>query len=426
MQKRMKMDEGCAAFVYDNRFISETYERMWIEIGMGFATMGNSEKAIRSFKYSLKHNPNSGVALYELGKSYLECDYLESVGEVAQKLGSYEEYQFYSNCLFGHFYLKKNDIMKSYDHFKKAGINSEMYDSCYLYGIGLMYEAVGNDGMAYKFFLRHHNYFNLYNKNVEILFRLAIIYKKERVYSMVPKIFNILLQMKDIRPLKKNDIYVQIAHTQELKNDNESAMNTISNILKNDSKYIFAIRLKAWILFKVGDYAKAESYLKSVIKIYGGDSYLWYLLARSRFELKKIEESFDSYRVALITERGNHWYWNSAGVLYFMNKQYEEARVNFMNALKIEPDFDEAKYNYNMACEMIGLDSEEKRNSGVGCGDAEGSGGSQTWDVRPDISNTPYFTTQLFLGGPIYKYDKSKIESFDLPVESILNKTLKS
>ncbi|KAM0673522.1 glucose repression mediator protein [Gurleya vavrai] len=381
---------------------------LWLEIAHGYAMMGVYKTSIQLYQNSLFYDKENVNALYGLGKLYIGTMDLKQAREIISKLENNGNEEFKISVIKGHYYLKKNEIDKSYKYFKKACDMSGGYDSFFLYGLGLFYEAIGNNELAKKIYLRHYNQYNFYDLNVDILFRLGVIFKNEKDEDIAMRIFNVLLQMNDLRIIDKNDVNLQIAHFFEKKNDFETSKFIIIKIIQNEPENLHACRLLAWVFFKFKKYEECIDFLS---KTYDEieDAYIFYILGRCFYSLKRYNEAFEMYRKAIICDKLNPWFWNSIGILYLKNEQYKESKKKFLTAIQIDNRFFEPKKNLKLS-NIIQHSEKDKENT-------EKNHKIQYLDVIPDIQNTPYFNAQNFLGGPIYNVDKNKINSYELNLD---------
>ncbi|KAM0688571.1 glucose repression mediator protein [Conglomerata obtusa] len=399
---------------------SDNIQCLWVDIAHGYAIIGIYDTSIQAYKNALFYDKDNVKALYGLGKLYIAIQDFNNAKEIINQVDSIKNEEFKTSVLKGHYYLKKNEIEKSYKSFEKACETVDEYDSYLLYGVGLFYEAINKNEIAGKIYLRHYNQYNFYDLNVELLFRLGIIYKNDNNEDIAMRIFNVLLQMNDLRSIVKDDVNVQIAHLLEKKQEYKTAKLIAYDILSKNPAHIFSCRLMSWILFKE---EKFDELIEFIIKITPlvNDAYVYYILARAYFNQKKFAESFETYRKSILQDKSNPWFWNSIGMLYYKNNQIKEARGKFETAIELEQNFTEAKFNLAL-CDQIEelVNGEEKSKQELE--DLKIKNNLDALEVEPDIENTPYFKAQLFLGGPVYKLDKNKIESYELPIDKIVLK----
>lgn len=409
--------------------LSFEFEQTWLDIASGYAILGKYETALQAYKNALIHNPFNAVALYGMGKISLALNDLKTAKDVIEKLNRLTNEKFKFSVLSGHLYLKENNIDKAFMNLKIAAESVEEYDSYYLYGIGLFYEAIENYDVASKIFLRHYHQYTFYEMNVDLLFRLGMIYKNKNTEDIALRMFNVLLQMDDLLILKREDVTVQIAHILEKNGNHEKANKVIEVILQKNGEHIFSHRLSFWTYYKENSFDSGLEYFHQLaLKLQ--DPYLFYLLGRIYFTLNNNEQCFEMYRNAILKSRTDPWLWNSIGILYMKNKQYEEAKNKFITALSLDTEFEEGKHNLTICILLKNEDEEEieklnsknllLKNKYMEYKEKN----PEPLDVFPDLGNSLYFKTQLFLGGPVYTYNKSKAQKFDLPYDEIASKTM--
>lgn len=386
-----------------NEFVEDAQE-IWINIAQGYANIGIYSTSIQAYLNALCYDRENVFVLYGLGKLYIHTRDFIAAKDIIMILDKNKNEEFKSEVLKGHYYLRKNDVDKSYLSFKKACEICIEYDSYFLYGLGMFFEAIRNYEISGKIYLRHYNQYNFYEMNTELLFRLGMIFKSQNNIDIALRIFNILLQMNELRVLERSDVNLQIAHLYEKKNEHKNAIDIIEKIIDKTTKHQCAIRLLCWIYYKEEKYT--EIFNMPNIKNME-DPYVLYILGRAYYETQNYLESFDMYRNAIIHDKMNPWFWNSIGILYYKNEQYKEARGKFETAQEMYHGFEEAKNNLKLFV------------------DTENSSTNILHDVVPDIELTQYFNSDVFLGDVIYKIDKNKIKSYNLPIEDVIYANIK-
>lgn len=399
--------------------ISET----WFDIASAYVVIGNYDSALKAYRNALATNSTSYDAMYGIGQIALIRDDLNLLREIIDKFKCEESEEFRYLVLNGHFYLKIKNIQKAFECFQKAG-EFMIMENFFMFGIGLFYEAIGRGTLAGRIFLKHYNRCNLVGYNAELLFRIAMIYKNEGYCAIALRIFNVLMQMHDIR-LSWSSIMLQIAHINALEGKFTEARQIIDEVIVTDCDNIFVYRLSAWICYKENNAAKDfDSILKIGLQL--DDPYILYIIGRLFFAMNELKDSFRIYKKAIKCDKFEPWFWNSLGVLYAKNNQFEEARLKFVIALSLDKNFSEAEHNLKMLHIQTSTHPSSLSTHSIGMnGDEEINFENMGFiDVDPDLCHSLYFSTHLFLGSSIFRFDKSNTEFYETEIQNIVTKSL--
>lgn len=413
----------------------------WFDIASVCTIIGHYDTALQAYRNALATDATSFDAMYGIGQIALIRNDIDLLRDIIEKFKLEEAERFRFLVLNAHYFLKINDIKRSFECFQRAG-DFLILDNFLLYGIGLFFEAVGKGTLAGRIFLRHYNQCSLVGCNAELLFRIGMIYKNEGFDAIALRIFNVLMQMHD-NPLPWSSIALQIGHINIMQGEDEKAKQIIEDVLSDDQDNIFVHRLIAWLIFKEKDTNKGlERILRMGLKL--GDPYILYVSARLLFLSNKLDESFEIYKKAIKRDKLDPWFWNSLGILYAKNNQYEEARGKFTIAISLDKTFEEARINLRTATvRLMRFRDEDSTQVNNKMEDIEGKNGcyseidlneiqysdehlesTEFVDVEPDLVNSQYFSTQLFLGGPLFRFDKENIDLYEREIQQILTKAL--
>ncbi|MHC1737767.1 MAG: tetratricopeptide repeat protein [Ignavibacteriaceae bacterium] len=95
----------------------------------------------------------------------------------------------------------------------------------------------------------------------------------------------------------------------------------------------------------IAKYNKAISILEEGRKFYPDSSGLLLTLSNSYIGANKIDVAIDAFKAGVEKEPMNKYYRYNYGVLLLGSNQFEEASIQFKEALNIDPDYENAAYN---------------------------------------------------------------------------------
>lgn len=414
--------------------------KTWFDIANVCTIIGHYDTAIQAYRNALAINATCFDALYGIGQIALIRNDTNLLREIIEKFRNYESERFRYCVLYGQYYLKINDIKKSYECFKEAG-NYLILDNFFLYGIGLFFEAIGNRTLAGRVFLKHYDKCSLIGCNAELLFRIAMIYKNEGSDAISLRLFNVLMQMHD-NPIPWPIIALQIAHIKIHQKDYTKAKSIIKEIFTIDPENIHVHRLNAWMAYEENN---MNDEIENILRIGSkkNDPYILYIAGRFLFDTDKLIESFEIYKKAIRRDRNDPWFWNSLGILYAKNKQYEEAKGKFLVSFFLNKNIKETKHNLKIIRKKLKEGSKDAKNvlkfkiedlengnnmysgfdiSNLDLSDSE-IDSIDFADVNPDPIRSPYFSTHLFLSGKLFRYDGIDCDLYEREIQNILIKS---
>lgn len=382
--------------------ITSELEQTWLELSKSYLYLDNYDKAMSVSAKVLKYNPNNADAYFVMCQLALTKNdnnkVFEFISKIAKLKGEDQKY----HLLCGHYFLR-NNIERSYKHFTKVleqGCNTNK--SYLMYGIALFKDMIGDYEGAKSIYIQYYNKFNFYSYHIDILFRLGVIYKKQEKYRYAGRIFNILLQMKRLNVISRNDLYTQIAHLKELQGKDKEAFGIVESILKDDKEHVFANRLFAWLRYKkkenVNDFK---------------DPYCYYLRGRLYFEKNKTDDAIKILNNALELEDSDPWIWNSLGIVHYKRKEYEKAKENFLLAYTLDKANNIYEKNLMASCHRI------ENNTLNGSVETRSIAKNEKLDVRdivPDIAKSAFFDTHLIFGGKVFIKNILKMKIFEFKV----------
>ncbi|TBU08746.1 hypothetical protein CWI38_0051p0030 [Hamiltosporidium tvaerminnensis] len=379
---------------------------IWQDVGSLYSIFGDHKKSIHSYERALQQNERNAIIWYKICVEYIILSNYELAIKNSYRLKEFDSNGLYFNTIIGHIYLKKGDIKKSYLSFEAAVLSKNEIDPFLAYSIGLFYESVGLFDIALKLFSKSLKKYFYHDFIVDLVYRTGVMVKVTNSgYSI--RVFSVLLRERFYSRLEKKSIKIQIAHLLVLIGKYKDALDLITDILKIDQRYIFALRLRCYIFYKMNDLVNAEHSCVFTIRDLGvGDAYIWYILGLCKRESGNFEAALDHLVMSSRKDTNNWWLWNTLGILYSKIGQYSEAEKSFNSAIKTNPLFSEADYNLNIL-----------RTGNMASGDMI--------DLFADISETSFLSAPAVFDYPThyhlrYKYynGSNKVLTEYMPFES--------
>lgn len=377
---------------YAKKAINIEFERTWIQLANSYIALELYEKAIYAYEEALRCNPYNSDALYNMCQMAIAINDTKKAISLIARISKLKEQETRYHILCGHYFLRL-DINKSYHHFILAleGSNADEY---LLYGVAQFKEMIGNYEGARNIFLKYYNKLSFYSHCTVVLFRLSVIYKMLGNFDIAIRLLNILKQMKRLNRITINDLNFQIAHIHFMQGKVGEAEFMIEDILSNDKKHVFGQRMNAWLKYK-----RNEDFDK---KDYFVDAYCYYIEARHLIDNKNVQDAISLLNSAKEMESGDPWIWNSLGIAYYKNKEYEKAKEQFLGAHLL--DKTSIIYEKNLTSTYAKLDSTCQETTEDVC---------DVTDVVPDPLASCYFDTHLLFDGKIYVRNDMKVKMYN-------------
>lgn len=350
--------------------------------------------AIRCCEEALKYNPNNSIALYDVGRCYMENNSFTLVDEVIKKLFALDPYSYAGHVLSGHVYLIKGMLKESYDSFIRAYYRAEYKDRYLVYGIALFYEAVGDFKSARPWLVFLNRLGVEDYKTYELLFRTAVCHKEIKLLYDATNTFRVIIY----NPIYDNydfNVQIQMAHIHEMEGLYDKAIEGLEFVLRKSSIHHFiASRLYAWIKYKTKDFEGFKKIYRESKRL-KEDPYILYLIGRVKVLEGKYLGALKKFVAASQMDNMGGMVLNSLGCTYMHIKDYNSAEKAFLEASKAGPNDPIITKNLEQA-KIAALGSRRTSQS-------DNFFKPDIKEITPDISKTRYMASYIFLGGPLYK-----------------------
>ncbi|KAF7678018.1 General transcriptional corepressor trfA [Astathelohania contejeani] len=368
-------------------------ENLFIDIGKLFSSLGNSYFAIKAYKEALKYNEYNFDALYMCIVEYIETSNISKAAKLISKFSMFRNADVHCLSLLGHIEIRLGDIKKAINYFENALKISKRLTSDLLYGIALIYELIRKYEKAietYDMILKNDPY-NNYSKRIRL--RSAICLKNLCKYDIACQEFNQLLKFGNYFRLNREIILIHLAHLYVLTGKYHEAIKIFSEFKSKNINNNYINIIKICMLFKKKRFLELLQTIKE--DNIRNHPYIYYILGRTYFMLKRYNESIIAYNHGLKYDSENFQCWNSMGISQLAVGAYKNAYACFSKSIELNTNFHEGIHNYSIMLEYFGdknlLASIEIQNniSSVII--------NQLLDVTVDLKNTPYLTMQSML-----------------------------
>jgi tetratricopeptide (TPR) repeat protein len=154
-----------------------------------------------------------------------------------------------------------------------------------------------------------------------------------------------------------SDTYKNLAFVYMSDENYDEAIGPLKEIIKREHE-LDGYRFLGEIYYNKGMIAQAEDSIKAVgyfnqaievleegRKYHPGDSELLLVLSNSYIGANKIDIAIDAFKEGVIQEPENKYYRYNYGVLLLGSEEYEKAEEQFLKAIEIDPEYQNAIYN---------------------------------------------------------------------------------
>eukprot|EP01125_Pyxidicula_operculata_P011157 TRINITY_DN3646_c0_g2_i10.p1 TRINITY_DN3646_c0_g2~~TRINITY_DN3646_c0_g2_i10.p1 ORF type:complete len:703 (+),score=151.99 TRINITY_DN3646_c0_g2_i10:3518-5626(+) len=332
--------------------LSNANEKSWLQCGILWESMQETEKASLCFENSLRHNPCNVTALTQLATLYRIKERYQEAIECFQKVLTIEQNNGEIWGALGHCYLMVDDLQKAYAAYQQALYHlPNPKDPNLWYGIGILYDKYNSYEHSEEAFNAVLKMDPNFEKKNEIYFRLGITYKQQHKFDKALSCFRLILA-KPPPPLVQADIYFQIGHVHELKKSFASAKESYEKVLKESPNHAKVLQQLGWLYHHhtdqalgLGNQDNAISFLMRSIESDSSDGQTWYLLGRCYMAQRQYRKAYDAYQQAVYRDGRNPTFWCSIGVLYYQINQYRDALDAYSRAIRLNPYLSEVWYD---------------------------------------------------------------------------------
>lgn len=222
--------------------------------------------------------------------------------------------------------LKEGDAMGAVDHYRVA-LQEDPKRLGALMGMGHAYALADNLEKAIYYFKRVRRYHPTATKALEAAVRCCLA-------ANDPKKAELLLKDEKSAHPDRADAYLLLA-TLFVKQDREDEAMAIANeLLERDATSTAAMRIKATIYMKRGDYASALTVLESAAKIAPSTEILA-CMGEALIALTKIPEAMDALHKALALNPDSHYALVLLGDAHKRSQQWLKGMLIYKRALQL-------------------------------------------------------------------------------------------
>ncbi|MBD2183608.1 tetratricopeptide repeat protein [Planktothrix sp. FACHB-1355] len=115
---------------------------------------------------------------------------------------------------------------------------------------------------------------------------------------------------------------------------------------------------RGWVLFQLQKYKEAIASFDEHLKINKNASNAWYLRGWAFYKLEEYQKALDSFDKAIAIYSKSADYWHYRGVVLHYLKRYDEAIESYKKVLEIDPNYELAKKNIDIARKARGQSQE--------------------------------------------------------------------
>ncbi len=148
---------------------------------------------------------------------------------------------------------------------------------------------------------------------------------------------------------RKASLHFSLGRILESQNRTGEALAELKTVLKLNPKAAPAVKELGILLYTEKRYEEAKRYLKRYLEMVGdADMRTYAILGLAEYELFDVEDALDSFTkaVVLCSKRSlKKELYNFIGNCYWGLKRYKEAILSYKLALKIDPDYQDAREN---------------------------------------------------------------------------------
>lgn len=133
----------------------------------------------------------------------------------------------------------------------------------------------------------------------------------------------------------------------------DEAIDSYDQAIKIKPDYYHAWYGRAWVLDELDRYEEAIASYDRAIKIKPNCYYAWFNHGIALYSLEKYEEAISSFDKAIENKRHLPEAWYHRGMALYDLERYQEAINSFDEALSIQPDYELARQNRDLAEEKL-------------------------------------------------------------------------
>ena len=148
-------------------------------------------------------------------------------------------------------------------------------------------------------------------------------------------------------PLTQVDVWFQVGHAFELKQEFQLAKEAYERVLLQNPNHAKVLQQLGWLFHsntQLGNHETAIHYLMRSLEADSNDGQTWYLLGRCYMSQQKYRKAYDAYQQAVYRDGRNPMFWCSIGVLYYQINQYRDALDAYSRAIRLNPYLNEVWY----------------------------------------------------------------------------------
>lgn len=154
-----------------------------------------------------------------------------------------------------------------------------------------------------------------------------------------------------------SDTYKNLAFVYMSSGEYDEAIGPLKEIIKREQeldgyRFLGEIYYNKGMMAQSQDSMKAVGYFNQAVEVleegrkyHPGDSELLLVLSNSYIGANKIDVAIDAFKAGVIQEPENKYYRYNYGVLLLGAENFEEAEEQFLKAIEIDPEYQNAIYN---------------------------------------------------------------------------------
>lgn len=335
-----KLDQCCHAF-----------EEVFSKAAEIASLMGNTEILKLTSNRALSYNPTNS-------KIKLMNPYLSDVATTVSLIMN-SQFQIvkdnsnlYQNwIILGHCYLILGDFPNAYASYAYSiELNPNNDDPLLAYAYGAIFEHFGYTQKALNIWGNIPPNYNLYFE-MDLRFRQAISFRNTNQLDEALKLFNRVLE-KPPKTLTQNDVLFQIAYTQQLRGDFDTANRIYTRLLQQYPNSLPLYQQYAWFAYRYLDKNDSEPIIDNTLKKYPHDPIINVIGGLHSMLLNKTDRAYQLYKSSHPHTLDNAGFYCALGELYFKNDQLKDSQDSFKRALQINYDIPEAWLNVGFIAEQ--------------------------------------------------------------------------
>eukprot|EP00186_Timspurckia_oligopyrenoides_P004172 CAMPEP_0182443732 /NCGR_PEP_ID=MMETSP1172-20130603/2380_1 /TAXON_ID=708627 /ORGANISM="Timspurckia oligopyrenoides, Strain CCMP3278" /LENGTH=1082 /DNA_ID=CAMNT_0024639093 /DNA_START=169 /DNA_END=3417 /DNA_ORIENTATION=+ len=322
-------------------------ESAWLRIGSLRMMMGEKDGAQEAYETALQYNPNSIVAMTQIGAVLAKKEMYVEAAQYLQQAITADPYCGEAWAVLAHCYVIADDLHKAYQAYQNALSHLQNpKDPNLWYGIGLLYDRYGSLEHALEAFLAVLNIAPDFERIDEVCFCIGIIYKDQGQYDKALELFHrVIIADLPPSPLTKADTWYQIGSVNEMKKDFKLARDAYRRAIEENPKHSKTLQQLGWLEHQQNNSEEALVLLRKSVETNPSDAQSWYLLGRVHMALREFRQAYDAYQQAVNLNGRNPTFWCSIGVLYYQMAQYRDAMDAYSRAIRLNPYVSEVWYD---------------------------------------------------------------------------------